>query len=166
VPQTRSRISSPFFWHLHKHHAFLFFLYRNSLHCSFSNRRLSFKSLSSYKELIRGHDTFVCYIHAVRHCPRCPNHNRRPRLSVVLRQSSPPFAGVKATAHVTHRRFTHPRFTLTSPILTGLLVLTLPPHLYSPLLPGICYSPVARLPRASTPSEKDSRELEQALGGP
>jgi hypothetical protein len=137
VPQTRSRISSPFFWHLHKHHAFLFFLYRNSLHCSFSNRRLSFKSLSSYKELIRGHNTFICYIHAVLHCPRCPNHNRRPRLSVVLRQSSPPFACAPSYRARDPRRSAHHRFTSTSPILTSLLVRILSPYLYLPVLPGI-----------------------------
>jgi hypothetical protein len=57
-----------------------------------------------------------------------------------------------------------PSLQLTSPILAGLLVRTLPPHLYSPLLPGMCPSPIALLPRASTPGEEDSGEPERAPG--
>jgi hypothetical protein len=64
------------------------------------------------------------------------------------------------TTHVT------PRFTSTSSILTSLLVHTPPPHLCSPVLPGMCLSVVALLSRASTPGEKDPGEPERALGGP
>jgi len=65
----------------------------------------------------------------------------RVALPVISRQSSPPFAGVKATAHVTHRRFAYPRFTSILSILTGLLVLTPPLSLLTPfawdiLFPG------------------------------
>jgi hypothetical protein len=38
--------------------------------------------------------------------------------SLMMRQSSPHFAGAPSHTHVTHRRSTHPRFTLASPILT------------------------------------------------
>jgi len=86
----------------------------------------------------------------------------KPGPVVISRQSSPHLP----TTHVTPRRSAHPRFTSTSPILTSLLVRTLPPHLCSPVLPRMCSSPVARLSRASTPGEKDSRELEQTPGGP
>jgi hypothetical protein len=69
------------------------------------------------------------------------------------------------TTHVTPRRFAHPRFTLTSPILTSLLVYTLPPYLCSPVLPKMCLSLVTRLSRASTLSEKDLKELKRTPGG-
>ena len=66
-----------------------------------------------------------------------------------------------------------------APILTSLCVRAKPPPILtglhyalsiaSPLLTHlawVCSSPVARLLRASTPGEKDSGELEQALRGP
>jgi hypothetical protein len=42
----------------------------------------------------------------------------------VLFRANPhlPLCVRQATAHVTHNRFAHPRFTSTSPILTGLLI--------------------------------------------
>ena len=76
-----------------------------------------------------------------------------------------PLRACQAVVHVTPRRSDHSRFTSTSPILTKLLVCSPPPHLYSPVLPRISLSLVGRLPRVSTPSEKDLGGLERAPGG-
>jgi hypothetical protein len=47
---------------------------------------------------------------------------------------------------------------------SAFIMLSPPPHLCSPVSPGMCPSPVALLSRASTPGEKDSGEPEWAPG--
>ena len=69
-----------------------------------------------------------------------------------------------STAHVTHRRSAHPRFTSSSPSSPASIVRSPPPHLCSPVLPGMCSSPVTRLSRKSTSGEKDLGEPEWAPG--
>jgi len=68
---------------------------------------------------------------------------------IVSRQSSPHSAGAPSHAHVTSRCSTHSLqphlviLTHSSPLLTTLLVRTLSPHIYSPVLPR-CANPRSR----------------------
>jgi hypothetical protein len=86
-------------------------------------------------------------------------------LDVVSRQSSPPSACVPSHLARDHSPLYSPslHLNLTHPHRPPLCAP--PPHLYSPILPGMYLSPVARLSRTLTPNKKDSRELERALRG-